>query len=621
MTDQNRETKKGETSPPSRDLEAQRQYARRMAAKGFGFDLMVADAFVRGMRDIGYRSTATALDELIDNAIQAEAQKIGVCFGYTNSDAKPSQIAVVDDGHGMDPDMIRLAIIWGGTHRENDRQGFGRYGYGLPSASLSQGRRFSVYSRTADGEWHAVTLDVDELAGGAYNQDGRIVAPAPTRADPPEWVKGYVKKVCPAALQHGTVVVLDRLEPGRLTWKTTAALQRNLLEHFGVTYRNFLREVDIWVGDEAVQPVDPLFLMPGGRFYDLDDERAEALEPLHIEIKDEETRDVLGTIKVRFAYMPPTFQYKKEHKDKAKSARSGVRTWLNQRFPIMKDHNGIIVTRQGRQIDVLRTCPWTSFQSDDYNWAVEIDFPATLDEEFSITTSKQQVVLSERIWTILKEKGVHRAIQELRDRYARERGRVRASGDADPSQKRASEQAVEQAAKYKTRKPADDTPERRQRAQEALNREIERRTRETGVSREEVERQIVAEIKGRPYKVEKARLSAGGPFYYPELRGGQRVLVLNEDHRFYTKVYAGPESTPRLRAAIEVLLWAQADSEIDATDERRQFYESERGEWSNRLHTALGELEKFEPTESPSAPVEASAVSNDDAPAAPVGQG
>ena len=58
----------------SRDLEAQTSLCRdAWRDENFAFDLTVADAFIRGIRDIGYKSTATAVDELVDNATQAEA--------------------------------------------------------------------------------------------------------------------------------------------------------------------------------------------------------------------------------------------------------------------------------------------------------------------------------------------------------------------------------------------------------------------------------------------------------------------------------------------------------------------------------------------------------------------
>src|SRR2546423_1158865 len=63
------------------DLEKQNRYVDRLKSHGErGFSLIAADAFVRGMRDSGYRSTATAVDEFIDNSIQAGAERIDVAF-------------------------------------------------------------------------------------------------------------------------------------------------------------------------------------------------------------------------------------------------------------------------------------------------------------------------------------------------------------------------------------------------------------------------------------------------------------------------------------------------------------------------------------------------------------
>src|SRR5215468_4646608 len=86
----------------SLDLQRQRDYVKELQAKKFEYGLVLANAFVKGMRDIGYKSTAFALNELNDNAIQAGARNIHVAFGFADStsDKKPSAIAVIDDGHG-----------------------------------------------------------------------------------------------------------------------------------------------------------------------------------------------------------------------------------------------------------------------------------------------------------------------------------------------------------------------------------------------------------------------------------------------------------------------------------------------------------------------------------------
>jgi hypothetical protein len=530
---------------------------------------MAADLTIR---DLSYRPTATPLDDLIDNPLQAAAQNIDVILGFGESEKKPDKIAVVDDGHGMDPEMIRAAVIWGGTHRENDRSGFGRYGYGLPSAAVSQGRRFTVFSIVAGGQLHSVTLDVDEVGKGTYtDKGGHVVVPEGKPAKLPGWVSEYLaKRTGNGRLDHGTVVVIENLD--RLTWKTRDNLERHLKEHFGTTYRNFLRQVNLYVDGEAIEPVDPLFLTPGARYYDLDEDRAQALPPMDIRVKDTDGKKVAGVIRVRFAFMPPSFQV-----DKKKAG-------TNARFQIMKDHNGFVVLRNSRQIDVVSRNPFITFVNYDRNWKVELDFPATLDEEFSITTSKQQIVPSDRIWEILREAGVLKAVEHL----SKEGGEARAKYKAakEEQKKRASELVMQELQKHKTRRAAEAGPEQARQSQEALKRMVEEKSRATGVPPEQVEQQHLSEEKERPYKVLEESLP-GAPFFRLIQVGGQKVLYLNTAHRFYTEVYAGPDSTPRLRAALELLLWVIGDCELDSTQERRRFYETERAEWSRMLSLAL----------------------------------
>jgi hypothetical protein len=485
----------------------------------------------------------------------------------------------------MDPEMIRLSAIWGGTHRENDRTGFGRYGYGLPSSCVSQGQRFTVYSLVEGGDIHAVTLDLQDITEGKLtnSESGRIVVPEAEPAELPEWLATEIAERFGAELTHGTAVVIEKLDPGRLSWKTTTALERNLLQGIGTTYRNFLRQATIWVGDKRVDPIDPLFTTPGYRFYDLDEDRAEALESHSFEVKDADSRQPLGTIKVRYSFMPPTF---------ARVDKSVERGKNNPRLAVMSDHNGVIVLREGRQIDVVAQRPWLTVNNDDRYWGCEIDVPATLDEEMSITTSKQRVILSERIWNLLKEQGVLANIAALRRRYDEEKAMARTAREQQESEQRASEQAMAASDKFETEK-IPDTAERRRKSKEAFDREVERRSRVSGMPRDEVERQLEVETTERPYRLETESL-VGAPFFRVEQVGPQKVLYLNTTHRFYKDVYAGPDSSPRMRAGLEVVLFAIGACEIGAEDDRQTFYETERGAWSARLNSALAQLEKID---------------------------
>jgi hypothetical protein len=566
-------------------LEAQKQYvSEKTKAASFKFGLMVGAAFIRGIRDIGYKHTGSALAELVDNSFQSGAENIHIAFGTNKTAAKVEALAVIDDGHGMIPDMIRFSVMWGGTHRENDRDGIGRYGYGLPSACVSQGRRFTVYSSPAGGKFHAVTLDVDAVGNGKYTDaSGEIVIPAAAPAPLPKFVQDHIKAKFPSKkLDHGTVIVIEELD--KIDRNTVNALRNHLLEVFGVTYHKLLRNAQVLIHDTVLEPIDPLFITPGYRYYDFDADRAHALDPLKIEVKSEDGKEIKGVMEVRFAYMPATFG----SIDKTKNASD--RKNQNPRFPIMKEYNGILFYRMGRFLDCVRHAPFHTFMNNDRYFKIEVDFPAVLDEYFNVSTSKQRVDVSDKIWDKLKEGGIIKAISTLTGKYRSEKRQLEVEADKDTAtRKRASEEAMEETAKA-MRPPAPEIRERqRQRGETHLHKLAEKRAAETGEPVRKVEEQLRLELKDKPYKVAH-EIAPGGTFFRVEQLGGTTVLCLNTAHRFYSELYTGADSTPAVRAAIEVLLFSIGDCICSAPDQVRAFYDLEVPEWSKRLDYALMQL-------------------------------
>lgn len=570
-------------------LEAQRRLIQQLEKGGFGWDIIVGDAFVRGMRDIGYKSTSYAINELVDNAIQASANRIDIIFGF-NGGAKPTKLAVVDDGYGMEPKMVRAALIWGAGTRAEDREGFGKYGYGLPSASVSQCHRVTVFAKTTEGTWYSAYLDIDEIRRGEWNVGHRIEMPRERAEEPPAFVTDVVKEQGRWPLASGTVVLWENLD--RLDFKTRAALRSTLLTDVGIINRNYLVNTPMTVDGIPVEPCDPLFLTEGFRYYDLDEDRAIALPPSLVEVKDKDTGQVVGRMRVRYARMPATFFRKPEAKKTNKPGRGQT----NERLEIADANNGIIFLRNGRQIDVLR--PPRSLGSinatTDRFWAVEVDFDPTLDDYFAITTSKQQVRPSEKIWDILKDKAnLFTNIAVMRHDYAKDARQVASEAE---KVKRASVEAIESSAKFRVTKPPKETPARKNEAEENLKQEARRRAAKSGVHPSTVERELVAEAEGNLHVVETEDMP-GAPFFRCVQRGGQRVLLLNLAHPFHSDIYAGNGSTPRLRAALEVLLWTLGEAEVDAEpgSDRRRFYERERASvWSPYLSDSLTTLRSID---------------------------
>ena len=174
-----------------------------------------------------------------------------------------------------------------------------------------------------------------------------------------------------------------------------------------MTYHKLLAAVSIHIDGKEVRPIDPLFLDPQGEFHALDCDRAQALDPMTLTIDCGD--GVSGDLGLRYSWLPPTFGPTDKSRDAA-----GLNA--NARFPIIKAYHGLVFSRNGRVIDVHSRTPWTTFINNDRYIRVEVEFSASLDEAFGVTTSKQQVTLSPEMWDRLRTAGLQKAIEHLRSK-------------------------------------------------------------------------------------------------------------------------------------------------------------------------------------------------------------
>ena len=229
---------------------------------------------VKAMRDSGYKNTAYALAELIDNSIDAEASQVEVFAcevrpgqGADHIRPRIDTIAVLDNGKGMDADTLRRALKFGDGR--GDRKRIGRFGMGLPNSSMSQCRKVEVWSWT-NGAGNALYtyLALEEINGGLDD----VPQPVHERV-PDRW-----QQLSVSLSESGTLVVWTDLD--RVQWYGAAATLRNTEELIGRVYRHYLnpnpddagaRTVDIRLvpvregtvleGERSVRPNDPLYLM------------------------------------------------------------------------------------------------------------------------------------------------------------------------------------------------------------------------------------------------------------------------------------------------------------------------------------------------------------------------
>jgi hypothetical protein len=192
------------------EIDRQKKYLERLPKK-FEFPLFNAMQALESQRRNGYRNTAAAGREMVDNAIEAGASKVHVIFETKKRSRQVvTAVAFIDNGSGMLPEMARYALSWGGGTHFEDPHFIGRFGFGLPNASINQTRRVEVYTRTAKNEKVTTAwLDAAELP-----EHGLQTIPEPKKADLPEFVREYMKRAN-VDLDHGTVVVW--VYPDRLT--------------------------------------------------------------------------------------------------------------------------------------------------------------------------------------------------------------------------------------------------------------------------------------------------------------------------------------------------------------------------------------------------------------------
>ena len=320
--------------------------------------------FLLATRDTGYRSSAQAIAEFVDNAFQAHARLVSVQVVQGHGEW-PVEITVTDDGEGMDAAALGRALTFGGSTRFDDRQSLGRYGMGLPNGALSRCRRVEVYSwQGPQVLWSR--LDLDEIATFSH----RVLHPIEVAADLP------FSPVTPT----GTVVRLLRCD--RVEYKRPSWLVRRLQEEFGRIYRRFLAAGrQITVNGSAVLVIDPLFLaseaeVSGARLFG--DELVYRLVGEHGP----------GEVRVRFAELPVERWHALPADEKRNCGISNA--------------SSISVLRADREIDR----GWFFMGSkrrenyDDW-WRCEVRFDPTLDEFFGITHSKQAIVPSADLLDLL----------------------------------------------------------------------------------------------------------------------------------------------------------------------------------------------------------------------------
>ncbi len=609
------------------EIERQQKYLAKLP-EDFEFPLFNASQALESQRRSGYRNTAAAAREIVDNAMEAGATRIDICVSKPKQLQKHqrtesiSAIAFIDNGSGMLPKMAQYALSWGsGTHFD-DPAFIGKFGFGLPNASINQTREVEVYTRTnATDPIMMAKLDVRQVA-----QHGLQTIDDPVEAKLPEFVQTYLDRQS-LPFDHGTVVVW--VEPDRLTYRIAPTLREHLLDDFGVTYRYLLDRASIFIDGKKVEAVDPLFLTPGARYYVKPDkggaiESAEwniavkyALDPDSGQMvltklaegeeidPNDPTLEAVGAIYARVSRFP--YDFAKEKKDENDPD-------ANRRFEIRKTRRGMSFVRAGREIETVDAFPksvrdiarglgdWPLLQSYAYHWGIEVRFEPALDEAFGITNDKQTVRPIEDLWRLFahKDVGIDAQLgreQSFQRKMRSEHRQQKKADDAKPADAPTPAEAA--AAKADTVAGQRPRVAERDKAEvrRALEEEAKRRSKVDKTSIDAARKALEDEAKKRPYVIDFYE-EARGPFYKPEWRNaGQVAVLINKQHAFFQTFYGPLLKLPnagQAKQALDVLLITLARGELSLDDDdAKMWFEAQRERnWSNFLGDAYRSLQQ-----------------------------
>ena len=341
---------------------------------------------IRALRDSGYKNTAYALAELIDNSIQANASIVELICVETHGESPSStrkklvQIATLDNGHGMGRSTLSTALQFGNGTRLKANSGIGRFGMGLPNSSISQCQRLDVWTWTngPDNAIHSY-LDVAKIESGEIE-----LVPAPTECPvPKEWrARSQVLDT------RGTLVVWSNFRENRLTWKTAAATIRNTEEIVGRMYRKFI--------DEGEATVNFITVSPDGTF---DRQEVRVNDPMYL-MSDSTTPPPFDTESMFDAWGEDS-EFDVEYRGQVHKVTARF-SWAKQKSvpsdggdrghslygQHAKKNAGLSIVRERRELD-LDTSWIINYDSRERWWGAEIEFPAALDDLFGVTINKQ----------------------------------------------------------------------------------------------------------------------------------------------------------------------------------------------------------------------------------------
>lgn len=563
--------------------------------------LVLVGQAVESLRQSDF-DTCSAIGEAIDNSLQASATEIHIVAKEHELPVRGRRgvgvktildIAIGDNGSGMDRETLHHCMQLGYSTRYNERAGIGRFGVGMTLAAINQCKRIEVFSRAkAKAPWLWTYVDLDE---------SEPFISKPIEKDIPKAYSTLVGKT-------GALVTWSKID-------VRTSTPEEVRHWIARTYRKFIGKhvvrdkkvvenenpVLITYNHEPIDAFDPLFairssLCPEGPV-------ASLYEEISIDMpvpEDSKAKVKTSPVVIRMSLTP-------EHWRLEGGGKSG-RSELAQRL-MLGENEGFSILRADREVfyDVMPHFePKPHPDGFDRWWSAEVTFDPILDEHFSVRNVKRGARFLRELREKIEEK-MRPVIQEARRSvdatFKKGRSSATHAGRDATTEHTEAEQTVKAAAPTPGKAGAGKTDDAKKKEIEAILTPIIREANDLAA--------WTAKIESQPCTIldNESNTWKGPTFIDVHPQGGRTIIEYNMGHDFFLFVYgmikklAEPEIereqaldlAKKLKTALDLLFmsYAQAESmnDLEHTQKIGDTLEMLRNNWGQFLRQFVREYE------------------------------
>lgn len=361
---------------------------------------------LESIRSSGYQDSAYAVAELVDNAVDAGARNIEIILTDTQIQnpervtRQVDQLAVIDDGDGMDKQTLTDAPRYGESGVRNRPTSIGTYGFGLLASTLSQCKRLDIYSWKNGIESALWTyIDLVEIEQLGVSNIPEVPEPK-SRPIPEPWLElasyDYNKT------KTGSLIIWSNMD--RFRYKRAETAIHRISAPIGRIHRKYIYDKSRTIrvaayrdgqaqhsvapnDDGILKANDPLYLMvPSQTPAPFDNDAM--FEQFDAPTKQFEV-EVAG---VKHPVFVTCTRAKPQNLHYDGKTAPGSKEWGKH----ARDNTGVSIVREHRELSLIpNITAANAINTRSRWWGIEIAFGKALDEYFGVNNSKQNAIALE----------------------------------------------------------------------------------------------------------------------------------------------------------------------------------------------------------------------------------